>query len=228
MKRRDFVKIAGFGAISLLVSGCGLSVLAETQTNQNTDPKSAQNSVSGGNTMKIVVINSSPHSESESTSKYLAQCFTEGAKSAGHTVFTFDAANEDTHPCKGCDQCGMNGPCIFKDAIETKLMPKMLEADLLVLVTPLYYFGMSAQLKIIVDRFYSRTTKLSGKKSLMMATAWNSSDWTMEALINHYETLVRYMNWQSVGQVMATGCGARALVEHSDFGEQAYKIGANL
>ena len=178
--------------------------------------------------MKIVVINSSPHSESESTSKYLAQRFTEGAKSAGHTVFTFDAANEDTHPCKGCDQCGMNGPCIFKDAIETKLMPKMLEADLLVLVTPLYYFGMSAQLKIIVDRFYSRTTKLSGKKSLMMATAWNSADWTMEALINHYETLVRYMDWQSVGQVMATGCGARALVENSDFGEQAYKIGANL
>ena len=229
MKRRDFVKIAGFGAISLLVSGCGLSVLAESSTNQNTSPKSEQSSVSGGSSnMKIVVINSSPHSESESTSRYLAQRFIEGAKSAGHSVFTFDAANEDTHPCKGCDKCGMNGPCIFKDAIETKLMPQMLEADLLVLVTPLYYFGMSAQLKIIVDRFYSRTTKLSGKKSLMMATAWNSADWTMEALINHYETLVRYMDWQSVGQVMATGCGARALVERSDFGEQAYKIGVNL
>ena len=107
-------------------------------------------------------------------------------------------------------------------------MPKMLEADLLVLVTPLYYYGMSAQLKIIVDRFYSRTTKLNGKKSMIMATAWNSADWTMEALKNHYETLVRYMNWNDVGQVWATGCGTRSLVERSEFGEQAYKIGAKL
>ena len=107
-------------------------------------------------------------------------------------------------------------------------MPKMLEADLLVLSTPLYYYGMSAQLKIIVDRFYSRTGKLHGKKSIMIATAYNSADWTMEALEEHYETLVRYMEWQDVGQVWATGCGSRSLVERSEFGDMAYKIGANL
>lgn len=178
--------------------------------------------------MKIVVINSSPHSESQSTSRYLAQRFVEGAKSGGHEIFVFDAANEETHPCRGCDTCGMDGDCIFNDAIQTKLMPQMLAADLLVLVTPLYYFGMSAQLKTVVDRFYSRTTKLSGKKSLLLATAWNSADWTMEALNNHYETLVRYMSWQSVGKVLATGSGTRSMVESSDFGDAAYKIGASL
>ena len=178
--------------------------------------------------MKIVVINSSPHSEEQSTSRYLAQRFVEGAKSRGHEIFTFDAANEDTHPCRGCDTCGMDGDCIFNDAIQTKLMPKMLEADLLVLVTPLYYFGMSAQLKIVVDRFYSRTTRLNNKKSLLLATAWNSADWTMQALDNHYETLVRYMNWNSVGKVLATGSGTRSMVERSEFGDAAYKIGASL
>ena len=178
--------------------------------------------------MKIVVINSSPHSESQSTSRFLSQKFIEGAKSAGHEIFVFDAANEETHPCRGCDSCRMDGPCIHKDAIENKLMPQMLEADLLVLVTPLYYFGMSAQLKTIVDRFYSRTTKLNGKKSIMMATAWNTADWTMEALKNHYETLVRYMSWQDVGQIWAVGCGYRSAVEDSKFADEAYKIGANL
>lgn len=178
--------------------------------------------------MKIVVINSSPHLDSESTSKYLAARFVDGAKSAGHEIFVFDAAKEDIHPCQGCDKCGMDGPCIFKDAIENTLMPKMLEADLIVLVTPLYYFGMSAQLKIIVDRFYSRTGKLHGKKSIMMSTAYNSADWTMEALMNHYNTLVRYMEWIDVGQVWATGCGARSLVERSEFADVAYKIGTNL
>ena len=226
MKRREFLKVVGLGSMTLFLSGCGLNAVAEENQTKAKTPE--QSSISGGNSMKIVVINSSPHSETQSTSRYLAQRFIEGAKSAGHEIFTFDAANEETHPCKGCDTCGMNGPCIFKDAIETKLMPQMLEADLLVLVTPLYYFGMSAQLKIIVDRFYSRTTKLSGKKSMIMATAWNSADWTMEALKNHYETLVRYMSWTDVGQVWAVGCGARSLVERSEFGEQAYKIGANL
>ncbi|MBQ9441583.1 MAG: flavodoxin family protein [Selenomonadaceae bacterium] len=222
LSRRNFFKVVGIGAATFFLSGCGLNAVADEKN------VSAQKKVSGGNKMKIVLINSSPHSESESTSRYLAQKFIEGAKSAGHEIFTFDAANEETHPCKGCNHCGMDGDCIFNDAISQKLMPKMLEADLLVFVTPLYYYGMSAQLKIIVDRFYSRTTKLNGKKSIFMATAWNSADWTFEALKNHYETLVRYMNWEDCGQIWAIGCGYRSAVENSEFGDAAYKIGASL
>ena len=221
------MKVVGTGALTLLLSGCGISAVADKK-NDKSVAVPEKGSVSGGKNMKIVVVNSSPHSDAESTSKYLSARFTEGAKSAGHEVFVFDAANEETHPCIGCDRCGMDGPCVFKDAIENKLMPKMLEADLLVLATPLYYYGMSAQIKTIVDRFYSRTGKLHGKKSIIMATAYNSADWTMEALSAHYETLVRYMEWQDVGQVWATGCGARSLVEKSEFADMAYKIGANL
>lgn len=219
MNRKNFIKMMSFGAISLFLSGCGVSA----EKNVSTEKK-----ISRGKNMKIVLINSSPHSEEKSTSRFLAQKFVEGAKSAGHEIFIFDAANEETHPCKGCDHCGMDGDCIFNDAISQKLMPKMLEADLLVLVTPLYYYGMSAQLKIIVDRFYARTTKLNGKKSIFMATAWNSADWTFEALKNHYETLVRYMNWEDCGQVWAIGCGYRSAVENSEFADAAFKIGANL
>ena len=219
MNRRKFLQVVGLGAMTLYLSGCGLTATK--------DDVSAKKSISEGKSMKIVVINSSPHSDSQSTSRYLAQKFVDGAKSAGHEIFVFDAANEKTNPCRGCDKCGMDGACIFNDAIETKLMPQMLEADLLVLVTPLYYFGMSAQLKVVVDRFYSRTTRLSGKKSMIIATAWNTADWTMEALKSHYETLVRYMSWEDVGQVWATGCGTRSMVERSEFGEMAYKIGSS-
>ncbi|MBQ6005743.1 MAG: flavodoxin family protein [Selenomonadaceae bacterium] len=226
MNRRKFIKVVGFGAMAIYLSGCGLSAIKDKD--DEAGGVSAEESVSRGESMKIVVINSSPHSEEQSTSRYLAKKFIDGATSAGHEIFVFDAANEKTNPCRGCDQCGMDGACIFDDAIETKLMPQMLKADLLVLVTPLYYFGMSAQLKTVVDRFYSRTTKISGKKSMIIATAWNSADWTMEALQTHYETLVRYMSWQDVGQVWATGCGNRSMVERSEFGDMAFKIGAAL
>ena len=225
MNRRDFIKLLTVGSMALCVSGCGANSVVQS-VDKTVDNN--QTVVSGGNTMNIVVINSSPHSEAQSTSRYLAQKFIDGATTKGHNIFVFDAANEETHPCRGCDHCHMDGDCIFKDAIENKLMPKMLEADLLVLVTPLYYFGMSAQLKTIVDRFYSRTTRLSGKKSIMISTAWNTADWTMEALKNHYETLVRYMDWTDVGQIWATGCGTRSMVERSEFGDVAYRLGENI
>ena len=227
MNRREFLKISGMGAFNLFLSGCGLAAIGGDKKNA-ASAAPEKGSVSGGKNMKIVVINSSPHSDSESTSKSLSSRFTDGAKSAGHDVFVFDAAKEETHPCSGCDKCGMDGPCVWNDAIEQKLMPKMLEADLLVLVTPLYYYGMSAQLKTIVDRFYSRTGKLHNKKSIIIATAYNSADWTMEALSAHYNTLVRYMEWQDAGQVWGIGCGSRSLVERSEFGDMAQKIGANL
>lgn len=228
MNRRDFLKISGTGAMTLLLSGCGLSALLGTEAGKASSKVPEKGSVSGGKKMKIIVINSSPHPRNESTSIYLADRFTKGALSAGHEVFTFDAANADVHPCRGCDRCHMDGPCVFKDDIENILMPKMLEADLLALVTPLYYYGMSAQLKTIVDRFYSRTGRLHGKRSILMSTAYNSADWTFEALAAHYNTLVRYMEWQDAGQIWGVGCGSRSLVEASEFGNMAEKIGASL
>ena len=161
MDRRNFLKVICAGAATFFLSGCGLAAVNDEK---NSDGKVQAKNISEGKSMKIVVINSSPHADRESTSKYLAQKFIEGAKSSGHEIFTFDAANEKTNPCRGCDHCGMDGDCIFNDDIANKLMPAMLEADLLVLVTPLYYFGFSAQMKTIIDRFYSRTGRLHGKR----------------------------------------------------------------
>lgn len=217
MNRREFLKLSGVGRMSIFVSGCG-NILSQAEK--------ATGVVGGGKNMNIVVVTGSPHQHG--TSFLLADKFIEGAQSAGHNVFRFNAAFEETHPCQGCDHCGMDGDCIYNDAIQQKLMPKLLEMDLIALITPLYYYGMSAQLKTVVDRFYSRTGHLTGKKSILMATAYNSADWTMNALVDHYDTLARYMNWTDVGKVLAIGCGARSLIEKSPFPDQAYKLGASL
>lgn len=50
----------------------------------------------------------------------------------------------------------------------------------------------------------------------------------MEALVHHYETLVRYMEWQDIGKVLAIGCGSRPIIERTEFPNQAYQIGYNL
>src|SRR5574344_736939 len=227
MDRREFIKVSGAGMLTLFLSGCGVSMIGGGD--KKAAGAAAADGVSksqGGKGMKIVVVTGSPHKAG--TSALLADKFIEGAQAAGHEVFRFNAAFEDIHPCLGCDACGMNGPCVQKDAIENKLIQKLVDCDMIAVVTPLYYYGMSAQLKTIVDRFYSRTGRISGKKSLLMATAYNSADWTMSALVDHYNTLVRYMGWKDQGMVLATGCGSRSLIESSKFPDQAYQLGKNL
>jgi multimeric flavodoxin WrbA len=122
----------------------------------------------------------------------------------------------------------MNGPCVIQDAISAKLIQKLVDCDMVALVTPLYYYGFSAQLKTVIDRFYSRTASIHKKKSMLMATAWNSADITFNALQEHYNTLVRYMEWQDVGRVLGYGCGSRSAIEGSEFPEQAFRIGKSL
>jgi len=232
LTRKDFLKAGGAGIFSLFLSGCGLASVGKNHSGANisTPAGGAANAAAPntGNGMKIVVITGTAHAENISTSKFLATNFIRGAQDKGHSVFRFDAASEKINGCTGCDMCGMNGPCVQRDSIETKLMPQMLEADMLVLCTPLYYFGMSAQLKTCVDRFYSRTGQLHGKRSVLLATAWNNDSWTMTALTGHYKRLVEYMEWKDDGMVLAVGCGTRGSVERSDFPQLAYQIGNSL
>lgn len=230
MDRREFIKVSGAGALTLFLTGCGLNILgsdaAGTAKTANAATTATPGQVGSGKKMKIVVLASSPHRDG--TSAHLADKFCEGAAAAGHEIFRFNPAFEDIHPCLGCNQCGMAGPCVQKDALENTLMPKLLESDLIVLVTPIYYYTFSAQLKTVIDRFYSRTGALHNKKAMLMATAYNSADYTMESLYEYYQTLCRYMEWENVGAVLAKGCGSRSLIERSEFPGQAYTLGQSL
>lgn len=94
----------------------------------------------------------------------------------------------------------MNGPCVQKDDIENDLIMRLVNADLIALITPVYYWHVSAQLKTCIDRFYARTGRISGKQSVLLAAAGSNLDWTMECLNKYYATLSSYMRWQTVAQ----------------------------
>ena len=177
--------------------------------------------------MNILVIESSPHKKG--SSNLLAEEFIRGAKESGHSIEIFDAGHADLHPCLGCDFCGMNGPCTQKDDMAA-LWVKLLTTDMIVFVTPLYYFGVSAQLKTVIDRFYNYTGKLSGRKvkTALIVAAWDSNEWTMESIQSYYQTLCRYMNFQDQGSILGVGCGAVSQTRGSRFPRLAYEFGKSL
>ena len=177
--------------------------------------------------MNILVLQGSPNTDGSTA--LLAREFARGAREAGHGVEIVDVAALDIAPCTGCVACGYEGPCSQFDDFDG-LRRKILDADMLVLATPLYYYGMTAQLKAVIDRFCSANASITRRhmKSALLAVAWNSDDWTFGALEAHYDTLVRYLDLRDCGRVLGTGCGTPAMTSRSGFPKEAYMLGRSL
>ena len=107
---------------------------------------------------------------------------------------------------------------------------ELLSSDMVVFATPLYYYGMSAQLKTVIDRFCAFNSSLNRRhlKSALLAVAWNADDWTFDALEAHYRTLVRYIRFEDCGMVLGRGCGTPGMTEQSGYPQEAYRLGRSL
>ena len=177
--------------------------------------------------MKIVILQGSPNKKG--STNILVENFSKGAEAAGHSVIRFDLDEMNIRPCTGCVTCGYEGPCILHDDNQ-KIREAVLDADMIVFATPLYYYGMSAQLKIVTDRFCAYNSSITRKhmKAALLAVAWNSDTWTFDALESHYRTLVRYLDLQDQGMVLGRGCGTPSMTKHSQYPEMAYKLGNRL
>lgn len=176
--------------------------------------------------MKIVVLTGSYNLQG--TSNTLVREFIRGAEEKGHEIVRFDTAHLNIHPCIGCNHCGMDGDCVFQDDMPS-LLDVIEEADMLVLATPVYYFAMTAPLKAALDRFYSRTERISRKhlKIAYLITCWNTDDSTVNPLIVHYQKLVDYMNYENMGMIVGKGCGTVSMMP-KHFLQEAYELGKNL
>jgi multimeric flavodoxin WrbA len=175
-----------------------------------------------------LVLTGSPRKEG--TSALLADEFIAGAKEKGHAVVRFDTAFEQVNPCTACYYCDLHdGQCIQKDSME-KILPEVFSADMIVLVTPIYYFNMSAQLKVVIDRFRARRDDLRKHpmKSVMMATCGSDFEWAMDAVNAHYQCLLKYLPWENQGALFARKVYARKDIEGTEHPVKAKELGLSL
>ena len=100
----------------------------------------------------------------------------------------------------------MDRPCIFNDDFQ-KLRPYLVDADMVVFAMPMYYFGIPVQMKRVIDRFYAINGQIKGvsKKAAFLMTYADTAKKEAEPMLVHYHTLMDYLGWTSVGEVVASG-----------------------
>ena len=104
--------------------------------------------------MHILALNSSPRDHETSKTELVLQKFLEGAKRAGASVETLYLRNYKINHCLGCYGCWVPTPgrCVQADDMTEVLFDKYLQADLVVLASPIYHATMNARMKLFVER----------------------------------------------------------------------------
>ncbi len=177
--------------------------------------------------MNMVVITGSPHSAG--TSALLAEQFIQGAQSAGHRVFRFDAGLHEIQSCIACETCHKMGRgCIFQDDME-ELNAHLLTAEAIVFVSSLYYFDVTPQLRTCIGRFYANDQALHGdRKTALLLSCENESPDGAKGAVENYYSLCRYFDWTDYGVLIATDCATISDMQRTDFPARAEALGAKF
>ena len=177
--------------------------------------------------MKILMLTGSAHRHG--TSAALADAFIKGAEEAGHEVYRFDAAFKKVHPCIACEKCHTgNDGCVFKDDME-EVIPRLLAADGIVFVSPIYYYNVCAQLKAVIDRFYAKGDEIHGhKKAAMLLTMEDDTPESAEGALASFKGMTGYLGWERVGTVAALACPNLEALQKTDYLTEAYNLGKSM
>lgn len=180
----------------------------------------------------ILILKGSPREKGNSA--VLADQVAGGAQAAGARVESFYLHGMDIRPCDACDECAATGGvCIIKDDMQM-LYPKIANADAIVLASPVYWFTISAQLKLCIDRWYAfqgtNWKEFVGKKIGIVLTYGDTDLYTSGGInaIHTYESMFRFARAEIAGMVYGTAMNIGDIQKQADLMERAFKLGQKL
>ena len=120
--------------------------------------------------MKILVLNGSPRKNGNTAA--MCGAFCGAAEAAGHEVTAVRVCELKIAGCLACEYCHTKGggKCVQQDDMQT-LYPLMEEMDMLVIASPIYYYGYSGQMQCALNRIYALDKPKNLKKTALMLSA---------------------------------------------------------
>jgi len=188
--------------------------------------------------MKILGIYSSPRRKGNSD--ILLDKALEGAKSVGAEISTVYARDLKMSGCIECGGCDKTGKCVVMDEMQS-VYPLLESADAIILASPIFFYGVPAQVKAIIDRGQAlwrkrmltktkeqRKTYDSGKGYLIAVGATSGKslfDGTIMTVRYFYDALdMSYEGGMFIRKIDKKG----AILEHPELLKEAYELGVSI
>ena len=151
---------------------------------------------------KILVLTGSARDGGNSDK--MADAFIEGVLSAGHEVTKYKAATKDLKGCISCYTCYSEGDdkACSHDDVFNELAPFYQDSDVVVFVTPSFWYTYPAQIKAAIDKYFSlmigkKPQKI--KECLLLVCGAGKEDFKYEGIIKSYELMARDRKWKDLG-----------------------------
>lgn len=171
----------------------------------------------------IVIISSSPRKGANSDT--LCDQFYVGALDASHNVEKIFLKDKNINYCTGCGYCTDNHVCAQKDDM-IDILEKLVNADIIVLASPIYFYTICGQLKTFIDRCCARYTEISDKTFYYIFTAADINENAVKRAQTDLEGFLYCLeNPNIAGELHALGVWKGGDIYGTDYPQKAYAMG---
>jgi multimeric flavodoxin WrbA len=175
--------------------------------------------------MKAVILFGSPRKDGNTMQ--LASAFSEVLRRRGDSVRMLYLNDMNIRPCQGCLTCAPKGICRINDDMKD-IWKYVMESDLLVYATPIYWFAPSAQLKSVIDRSIAFVdedfnSRIKGKKAVTLMTCASEDPETFGPALGMFRKTFELLGLSYDGGVEASACEDKGDVKE-EFREKAVKV----
>jgi multimeric flavodoxin WrbA len=176
---------------------------------------------------KVLVLSSSPRRGGNSD--LLCDRFTNGVQQAGHHAEKIFLKDKKINYCTGCGTCIDSGKsCSQKDDM-AEVLDKMVEAEVIVMATPVYFYTMCAQMKTLIDRTCSRYTEIKNKEFYFIVTAADTNNRAMERTLEEFRGFTYCLeDAKEKGVIFGTGAWDKGEIKDKPAMEEAFNAGMSV
>lgn len=175
---------------------------------------------------KVILISASPRKSGNSD--LLCDEFSKGALEAGHQVEKVNIHDLKLNYCMACYGCRQTKKCVHHDGMND-LLEKLVQADVIVLATPVYFYSLDGQMKTFIDRCLPRYREIKNKDFYYIVTAADTSHANMQSTIDSLRGFLDCLpGAKEKGIIYGTGAYQKGEILQLPVVKEAYQYGKNI
>lgn len=175
---------------------------------------------------KVLILSGSPRKDGNSD--MLCNEFMRGAAESGNEVEKIRVSEKKIGYCTACYACRGTGVCAIKYDM-AEVMQKIIDADVLVLASPVYFYSIDAQLKALIDRTVCRWTEVKNKEFYYIMTAADSGMESMETTLACFRGYADCVEGaKEMGMIYGTGVYDKGEILNKQQMQEAYEMGKGV